>query len=112
MQDGFDGENTQSSVASTSKKFTVWSYDYDAAPHHHNELSDDTVGDLFAAVALARKRVAETNHNTGYAKIVDSSRATMGDQGVIAIFKKDKNDRVFVTDVRSDLKGKLNKART
>jgi hypothetical protein len=110
MQASLESEVARRDESSVVTKFTVWSYDYDAAQHHKNDLQEDTVADLFAAVALARQRAAETNQNTGYSKIVDWNRAKMGDRGVIAIFKKDKNGRVFVTDVRDDLKGKLSKA--
>lgn len=83
--------------------FTVWSYDYDAAPHHANNLNDDTVRTIEEAADLARKRAAETSQNTGYAIVVDSDRCRMGDRGIVATLKKDKNGRVYVKDVRPEL---------
>lgn len=81
--------------------FTVWAYCYDAAPFHDNELTDDTVNSLDEAADLARKRTRETPHNTGYAKIIDNDlRGKMGDCGLMATFKKDRNGRVFPANIR------------
>lgn len=69
--------------------YTVWTYDYDAAPHHDNDLLADTVYSYKEAEALARKRTAETNHNTGYSKVIDNSIAgRMGDCGEVSTFYK------------------------
>lgn len=74
---------------SPSPSFTVWSYDYDAAPFHVNELSTDTFQCRNQAMRVARRRVRETNHDTGWAKIIDNTQAgRMGDNGVIVLIKK------------------------
>ncbi len=69
--------------------FTVWSYNYDAAPFHDNELQADTFQCRNQAVRIARRRVRDTNHDTGWAKIVDNNLSgRMGDHGVIVLIKK------------------------
>lgn len=68
--------------------FTVWSYSYDAAPHHANELSEDTFDTEEKAITCARKRTAETNHNTGWAKVVNNAARTHGSSGVTCTFSK------------------------
>ncbi|WP_341744735.1 hypothetical protein [Azonexus hydrophilus] len=76
--------------------FTVWAYDHDAAEHHCNDLTADTFSNAAEAAKCARQRVVETNHNTGYAKVVDNAVVgRLGDTGVLAVFKKDRNGRVF-----------------
>lgn len=68
--------------------FTVWSYAYDAAPHHANELAEDTFGTEGEAIVCARLRTAQTNHNTGWAKVVDNSKVGRGGNGVVCTFSK------------------------
>lgn len=81
--------------------YTVWTYDHDAAPHHDNELKADTVDDLKQAIRLARQRVAETNHNTGFANIVDNGIAgRMGDCGVVVVVSKTKGNVVRRQNLR------------
>lgn len=69
--------------------FTIRAYAYDAAPHHDNDLLEDTVDNFVEAVALARKRTAETPQDTGYATIIDNELfGRMGDCGVVASYVK------------------------
>lgn len=78
--------------------FTVWSYDFDAAPFHHNQLRDDTFERIDRAVRVARQRVRESNHNTGWAKIIDNQQAGhLGDHGVIAMCRKSNSGHARMT---------------
>lgn len=71
--------------------YTVRAFDYDAAPHHCNDLLADTVDSFKAAYELARQRTRETAQNTGYAVVVDNGiMGRMGDNGVVASFVKTK----------------------
>jgi hypothetical protein len=71
--------------------YTIRVFDYDAAPHHANDLGNDTVSNFKQAVTLAQQRVRETPHNTGYAILVDNGIfGHMGDNGVVASFVKTK----------------------
>ena len=93
--------------------YTVWSYDYDAAPHHHNDLFADTVDGFKEAEALARKRAGETNHNTGYAKVIDNSIAGRGgDRGVVATFIKTRAGAVRRNYVRDHYRKLLSRMKT
>lgn len=77
------------SITKEPSSFTVWAYQYDAASFHANELRADTFKCRNQAIRVARQRVRETNHNTGWAKIIDNCQAGhMGDRGVIAVFRK------------------------
>lgn len=69
--------------------YTIWVYDHDAAPHHDNNLGEDTFDDINKAVRQARTLVEKTNHNTGWAKIIDNRAAGhMGDNGVVVRISK------------------------
>lgn len=68
--------------------FTVWSYDYDAAPHHANELAADTHASEADAITRARLRTAQTAQNTGWAKVVDNSKVGRSGNGVVCTFSK------------------------
>ena len=88
--------------------YTIWSYQHDNAPHHDNELNVNTYDSLSEAAKVARQLVSETHHNTGYAKIIDNDiRGKMGDSGLMAIFTKDKNGRVFSSAVREGFEDEI-----
>ena len=92
--------------------YTVWSYDYDAAPHHDNDLLADTVDSFKEAEALARKRAAETNHNTGYSKVVDNTIAGRGgDRGVVITFIKTRAGLVRRNYVRDHYRRLLSRSK-
>lgn len=95
-------------LATIKGTFTVWVYDHDAAVHHDNDLEKDTFQDVSTAAQVARQRVKETNHNTGWAKVIDNSEAgRMGDTGFVVAFKKDKNGRVYESSVRDGYEGRF-----
>lgn len=75
--------------------YTVWQYDCDQNLHHQNDLNSDSFIHLDDAIACARQRVRETNHNTGYAKIIDGTAKRLGASGVVAVYGKDRNGRAY-----------------
>lgn len=85
-------------IANVIPSFTVWSYDYDAAPFHANDLHGDTFDCRNIAVQVARQRTRETGHNTGWAKIIDNNQVgRLGDNGVIVMLKKTCSGRARIT---------------
>lgn len=84
--------------------YTIWVYDFDAAPHHCNELGEDTFDEIDKAVRQARQCVSKTNHNTGWAKIVDNAMAGhMGDNGVVIRINKTVNGHPRISYRREGL---------
>lgn len=100
-------------IAITPPSFTVWSYDYDSAPFHANDLRHDTYERRDIAVQVARQRVRETSQNTGWAKIIDNNQAgRLGDNGVIIVLKKTPAGRVHITYTRERSQQRITMSKT
>lgn len=91
-----------SDIQKALPSFTVWVFDHDTAQHHDNDVKADTVASLDVATAIARCRVQDTNHSTGYANIVDNNIAgQMGDRGNVLHVGKKSDGVTVVTNKRS-----------
>ncbi len=63
-------------------------------------LDADTYPSFEKALAIARVRVQETNHNTGFSKVIKNCLRVQGDSGVVAIVKKTGRGHARMTYLR------------
>jgi hypothetical protein len=86
------------SLLELTMSYTLWVYDHETAQHHDNDLVEDTFAQINEAITTARMRVANTNHETGWARIIDNFLVGhLGDRGIVAVFRKNAVGHVRMT---------------